>query len=81
MGSGISSNMTPEENAYICTHAQGLHNQRNEYTISDEDTVIIYLASLAFYTIGKRGVNQNLRLQAVSNRDIKICGELLFRSW
>ena len=45
MGSGTSSNMTPEENAYICTHAQGLHNQRNEYTISDEDTVIIYLAS------------------------------------
>ena len=73
--------MTPEENTYICTYAQGLHNQRNEYTISDEDTVIIYLASLAFYTIGKRGINQNLRLQAVSNRDIKICGELLFRSW
>ena len=45
MGSGTSSNMTPEENAYICTHAQGLHNQRNEYTSSDEDTVIIYLAS------------------------------------
>ena len=79
MGSGTSSNMTPEENAYICT--QGLHNQRNEYTISDEDTVIIYLASLPFYTIGKRGINQNSRLQAVSNRDIKICGELLFRSW
>ena len=45
MGSGTSSNMTPEENVYICTHAQGLHNERNEDTCSDEDTVIIYLAS------------------------------------
>ena len=45
MGSGTNSNMTPEENAYICTQAQGLHNQRNEYTSSDEDTEIIYLAS------------------------------------
>ena len=56
MGSGTSSNMTPEENAYICTHAQGLHNQRNEYTISDEDTVIIYLASLAFTPLAKEAL-------------------------
>ena len=45
MGSGTSSNRTPEENAYIYTQAQGFHNQKNECTNSDEDTVIIYLAS------------------------------------
>ena len=45
MGSGASSNMTPEENAYICTQAQSRYNQKNECTSGDEDTVIIYLAS------------------------------------
>ena len=54
--SGTSSNMTPEENAYICTHAQGLHNQRNEYTIGDEDTVIIYLASKLFTPLAKEAL-------------------------
>ena len=51
----MSSNTTQEENACICPQAQGLHNQRNEYTTSDENIVVIYvLGILAFYTCDKR---------------------------
>ena len=45
MGSGMSSNMTQEKNACISPQAQSLHNQKNECTSSDENIVILYLAS------------------------------------
>ena len=59
MESSTSSTMMREENTCFCPQAQSLQNQRNEYTTSDKNIVVIYLASWLFTLVEKEALFKN----------------------